>query len=65
MSRILRVAFIFNFATAVLAGVLLAHLGMEYMDPEVGHGLHPVLAFGGAAICACLALISASLTTRP
>lgn len=65
MSRILRAAFLFNFATAILAGVLLAQLGMEYMDPEIGHGLHPVLAFGGVAICACMALIAASLTTRP
>jgi hypothetical protein len=48
-----------------VAGFLLAQLGLEYMDPEVGRGLHPVLAFAGVAICACLAMIAASITTRP
>ena len=32
-----------NFAGAVVAGFLLAQLGLEYMDPEIGHGLHPLM----------------------
>lgn len=44
---------------ATIGAVLLTMLGMDYIDPEIGHGLHPAIAFPLATllICAVLTLV--------
>jgi hypothetical protein len=44
------------FFTGMLACIgIFASLATDYVD--IGHGLHPAAALGGAVICACLAAL--------
>lgn len=44
-------------ATAVIAtagAFILSGMGMDYMNPDIAHGLHPAIAFPMAAVLLCL-----------
>lgn len=57
--RYLIVAFTAVFAA--IGAVVLAGMGMDYMNPAIGHGLHPAIAFSVATLLLCLAVVQALL----
>lgn len=46
-------AFAFTTILATLAAVLLCNMGIDYIDPEIGRGLHPAIAFPLATLVMC------------
>lgn len=41
-------------AMATIGAILLSMLGMDYIDPDIGYGLHPAIAFPLATMLVCL-----------
>lgn len=41
-------------AMATIGAILLSMLGMVYINPDIGHGLHPAIAFPLATMLVCL-----------
>ena len=40
-----------------VAAIMLGMLGMDYIDPAIGHGLHPAIAFPLATLLVCLLFV--------
>lgn len=43
-------------ALSVVLSVILVILGLDYMDPDIGKGLHPLIAFSVATLLICTAV---------
>ena len=50
------------FATTIATSILVS-LGLDYIDPAIGYGLHPGIAFPLATLMACTVVTLAVLIT--